>query len=141
MLFMKKKKKRLQQLDTVIGAETVLQGNITVETSLRIDGKVLGEVVCEGDVTIGEGGFVESSVTARNIIIAGSLRGMAKASEKLHILPTGNFSGTTMLNSIVIEEGGIFEGESKMNHRDSLNDTVEVNNVEQNDLQLEETAN
>jgi cytoskeletal protein CcmA (bactofilin family) len=111
---MKRKKKKLQHLDTIIGPETIITGNIKIKTSLRVDGKVYGEVECEGDVTIGEEGYVETSVKARNIIIAGKVTGKVHATEKLHILSTGSFSGSTILNSIVIDEGGIFQGESTM---------------------------
>jgi cytoskeletal protein CcmA (bactofilin family) len=95
-------------MDTVIGSETTIEGKISTEASLRIEGKVFGEVHCQGDLTIGEGGIVETIVSARNIIIAGTVRGNITASGKLHLLATGKFSGNTKIASLIIDEGGIF---------------------------------
>jgi cytoskeletal protein CcmA (bactofilin family) len=141
---LKRKNKKLQNLDTVIGPETVIHGNINIKTSLRVDGKVFGEVICDGDITIGESGYVESSIVARNIIIAGSASGKVQATEKLHILSTGSFNGSTLLNAIVIEEGGVFQGDSKMQKdKDSKDskDFDELNDAELSEEKIEEIAN
>jgi cytoskeletal protein CcmA (bactofilin family) len=137
----KKKNKKLQNLDTVIGPETVIHGNINVKTSLRVDGKVFGEVICDGDITIGESGYVESSIIARNIIIAGSASGNVQANEKLHILSTGSFNGSTILNAIVIEEGGVFQGESMMQKDKEDKEFDELTNVELSEEKVGEIAN
>jgi cytoskeletal protein CcmA (bactofilin family) len=141
VFFLKKKNKKLQNLDTIIGPETVVHGNINIKTSLRVDGKVFGEVICDGDVTIGETGYIESSIIARNITIAGSVSGKVQATEKLHILSTGSFNGSTVLNAIVIEEGGVFQGDSTMQQKRNDKDFEDLTDVELTEENVENIAN
>jgi len=80
-----------------------------------------------GDVIIGEKGHVESSIKGRNIIIAGSINGSLISTEKLHIQSTGKFSGSAQINSIVIDEGGSYQGESKMNKAEEAKEPESLN--------------
>lgn len=109
------KSKKLDAVDTVIGKETSIEGNVKLSTSLRVDGKVYGAIECEGDLTIGKSGHVENTIRARNIHIAGTVVGDLMATEKVHILSSGKFTGKAEMKGLVIEEGGIFDGQSHMN--------------------------
>lgn len=100
--------------DTVIGEGSVFEGRIRSEAGVRIEGAITGDVESSGDVIIGEKGVVKSNISARNIIIAGAVQGNVTAKEKLTILSSGRLNGNTTTASLVIEEGGIFSGSSKM---------------------------
>lgn len=106
---------KTKTFDTIIGAETTIEGSIRLKTSLRVEGKIIGEVECDGDVIIGKEGSIEPKIKAKNIIVSGIVKGDLYASEKLHILTGGSFSGKAKMNGIIIEEGGQFNGESSMN--------------------------
>lgn len=126
-----KEAKKLANIDTIIGAETVVEGKITLHSSVRIDGKVYGEVECDGDVTIGESGYVETYIKARNIIIAGTVEGTVKATEKLHVFGTGKLNGSAIMSNLIIEDGGHFTGQSSMNRQseeteEDSNDEIEA---------------
>ncbi|MCA0972049.1 polymer-forming cytoskeletal protein [Halobacillus litoralis] len=108
------KKPQVDSVDTIIGADTTLEGKIHSKTSLRVEGKIHGDVHVDGDVTVGKEGSLDHTVSARNITIAGSIEGTLEASEKLHILSSGHFKGKATMGSIEIEEGATFEGESGM---------------------------
>lgn len=110
----KQSMKNLEATETIVGAETIIEGKIIVQTSLRVEGEVHGDIECEGDITIGEKGLVEHSISSRNVTIAGTVNGEINASGKVHILSSGKLCGNATMTSIVIDEGGIFEGESKM---------------------------
>src|SRR5690625_6255401 len=68
-MFRKKETGNEKTIDTIIGPATIIEGNITHPKSLRIDGKIIGEVHCDGDVFIGKTGYVEPLVNARNLNI------------------------------------------------------------------------
>lgn|SRR5690554_5272167 len=108
----KSKEKQLQQVDTVISTGTVIEGKIVHETSLRIDGKIYGEIKCEGDVYIGTSGFAEEKISAKNIFISGEVKGELIATNKIHIKQTGKVSGDVQCDGLTIDEGGIFNGNS-----------------------------
>ncbi|MBU9712343.1 bactofilin family protein [Evansella tamaricis] len=110
----KKNEKQLNEISTVIGELTTVEGNLNVESSIRIDGKVYGEVICSGDVTVGKDGYVERNLKARNLFIAGKVCGDVEVENKVHILETGFFEGSATMSTIVIEENGQFQGKSLM---------------------------
>jgi cytoskeletal protein CcmA (bactofilin family) len=104
----------LHTTDTLIGEGSLFEGKIKSEASIRIEGQVTGDVDCAGDVTIGEHGVVKSNVIARNVILAGTVNGNVQCKGKLTIRSTGRLNGNTTAQSLVIDEGGIFQGMSKM---------------------------
>ncbi|MBH0231313.1 bactofilin family protein [Halobacillus yeomjeoni] len=108
------KKPQVDAVDTVIGADTKMEGKIHSETSLRVEGSYKGEIHIKGDLTVGKEGTITHAVKARNITIAGKVEGTLQATEKLHILSSGHFKGKAVIGSIMIEEGATFDGESHM---------------------------
>lgn len=117
--------KKLNEMATIIGEETTVEGTLNVNSSLRIDGKVFGEIKCSGDVTIGKGGYIENTITARNLLIAGKVKGNAKIENKIHIYDTGHFEGSAEMGIIVIDENGFFQGESRMKGPDNVSKSEE----------------
>ncbi|MCR6096406.1 polymer-forming cytoskeletal protein [Salipaludibacillus agaradhaerens] len=110
----KKNEKKLSEVSTIIGEETVFKGSLDVNSSVRIDGQVDGDVTCYGDVTIGKTGRVENDLKARNLFLAGAVKGNVKVEGKIHIYDTGSLEGKAEMSTIIIEEKGRFHGESIM---------------------------
>ncbi|WP_010097968.1 bactofilin family protein [Ornithinibacillus scapharcae] len=106
------KKKDEQVIQTIIGSETVIEGKITLPNSLRVDGKVIGEIDCSGDVYIGKDAYVEPSIKAKNVVIAGEVKGEVETIEKIQIEAKGKLNGNATSRGIVIEDGGLFSGNS-----------------------------
>jgi cytoskeletal protein CcmA (bactofilin family) len=100
--------------DTLIGEGSQFEGRIKSEASVRVEGTVTGDLECTGDVTIGEQGIVKSNIIARNIIIAGAVHGNVLTKGMLKITSTGKLFGNTTTPSLMIDEGGFFQGTSKM---------------------------
>lgn len=100
--------------DTLIGEGSIFEGKIKSEAGVRIEGQIIGDIECEGDVTVGEKGVVQSNIIARNVIIAGTVNGNIQARSKLSIKQKGKLFGNMSAVSISIEEGSIFEGTSRM---------------------------
>ncbi|MEX2459865.1 MAG: polymer-forming cytoskeletal protein [Paenibacillaceae bacterium] len=114
MFKIKKKRMNPNITDTLVGEGSQFEGRIKSEASLRIEGMVTGDMECTGDVTVGEHGVVKSNITARNIVIAGSVHGNIMTKGTLKITSTGKLHGNTTAASLMIDEGGIFQGTSKM---------------------------
>src|SRR5690625_4540101 len=118
-----RKNRKQKMVDTIISSETIIEGKVIHPTSLRIDGKIYGEIDCEGEVYIGKTGYVEPYIKARNINIAGEVKDELYALDKVHIQPSGILSGSSTTKGIVIEDGGTFNGESTIRQGD---DTFEI---------------
>lgn len=101
------------KVETLVGKGTKVNGKIYVVGSLRIEGKVEGEIKAGGDVFIGEEGLVVASVYGRNINIAGEVQGNVDAMEKLEIVPTGKLFGDIRMSKLIIEDGATFKGKSE----------------------------
>lgn len=80
------------------------------ETSIRIEGQIQGEIDCAEDVTIGEGGIAQARIHARDVIIAGKVIGDISSKGKIIVTPTGELIGNVQVRSIIIEDGGMFNG-------------------------------
>ncbi|MFC1566464.1 polymer-forming cytoskeletal protein [bacterium] len=108
-------KKTLPKVETIIGLDTSLMGDIRMESgTIRIDGKIeSGSVTSEG-IIVGEKGIVKGDVKARIIIIAGNVEGDVYATERLEILPEAKVLGDVYTVSLSIAEGSVFEGNCKM---------------------------
>lgn len=111
--------------DTVVGEGSQFEGRIKSEASLRIEGAITGDIECTGDVTVGEQGLVKSNIIARNIIIAGTVYGNIISKGILKITAVGKLYGNTTAASLTIEEGGLFQGTSKMESKAMLNEKQE----------------
>jgi cytoskeletal protein CcmA (bactofilin family) len=113
-MFKKSKKINPNTTDTLIGAGTTFEGKIKSEASLRIEGQITGDIDCIGDVILGEQGIARSNITARNITIAGIVHGNIQSKAQLTITATGQLLGNVSTHALIIAEGGIFQGQSRM---------------------------
>ncbi|THF79868.1 bactofilin family protein [Cohnella fermenti] len=106
--------------DTLIGEGTVFNGKITSQASIRLEGEVRGDIECEGDVIIGERGSAHSDIVARNVILAGKVTGNVSAKGKLVLKTTGFLLGDLQAQELEVEPGGVFQGTSRMELKESL---------------------
>ncbi|WP_314590572.1 polymer-forming cytoskeletal protein [Paenibacillus terrigena] len=111
---MMRRQKKLRLTDTLIGQGTTMDGHLTCQTNLRIEGHFQGEIEASGTVTIGEQGVATANIQARELMIAGKVYGDVTTKGKLIITSKGQFHGNYHGSSIIIHEGGIFSGESRM---------------------------
>ncbi|MCY9667142.1 polymer-forming cytoskeletal protein [Paenibacillus alginolyticus] len=111
--------------DTLIGEGTTFEGRIKSAASIRIEGGITGDIECAGDVIIGENGVVKSNISARDVVLAGNVQGNIITKGKLTITSTGSLQGNISAASFVIEEGGQFQGNSKMDSKTSTSAPIQ----------------
>jgi cytoskeletal protein CcmA (bactofilin family) len=99
---------------TLIGSDAFFEGTISCNEGIRIDGRFKGRIECGGDLVISDAGKVEGEVIARGVIVAGELSGSVTARECLHVSKSGKLYGDIFATRLVMEPGGIFEGNSHM---------------------------
>lgn len=96
---------------TVLHASTTVRGDVETEGVLRVDGRLEGSIVRAESVVLGAGGAIVGDVSARQIIVGGTIQGNVSAGTKLEIQPTGIVTGDIRTVSIVIHEGGVVRGQ------------------------------
>ena len=104
-----------------LGSGTYVEGNIKTESSVRVDGTIKGKLICKNTLTVGVNGQIEGEIEAKNAIIGGKINGKIKVAEKLVLESKSALMGEIKASKIIIEEGAIFEGTSKMGKKDEIN--------------------
>ena len=99
---------------SVIGSGSVWQGNFETDGSVRLDGKVSGEVKAAGTVIITQTAHVNAVIQARFVVIGGSFDGQLYCSERLELLPTSRIKGSMTTPQISVGEGAFIDGEIHM---------------------------
>jgi len=99
---------------TVVGVGARLEGNVVSAGSLRIDGQVKGQINADGDVTLSPQSQVEADIRAQNVSVAGRFKGNIAVKGKAHLARGGRVDGNITSKTLVVEEGGIFHGQSIM---------------------------
>lgn len=101
-------------VETLIGASTHVEGTVRVQGSLRVDGRVTGQLSVDGRCEIGADGYVEATVSATELTVAGRIAGDVEVTGRLHVLSTGSIVGDVRTRVLVVEEGGTIDGRCLM---------------------------
>lgn len=103
-----------QRINTIIGHETVLLGNILCQGSLRVDGTINGDLDVDGDVYIGDTALITGNITAKSLTIGGVVEGNITAEGILKLLSTAKLNGDIKVAGFIADNGGIFIGRCHM---------------------------
>jgi cytoskeletal protein CcmA (bactofilin family) len=88
-----------------------IRGEVFGDEDLQIDGELSGSVKLAGArVSIGPEGRVAGNITAREIIVRGTLKGNLRASERILMGSTGRWEGDGVSPRLAIEEGATVRG-------------------------------
>lgn len=102
------------EINTLLGRGSEFEGKLTFEGTVRIDGKLKGEVFSDDVLVIGEGALVEAEIDIGEIIIQGTVVGNIRAKRGIEIHAPGRVKGDLTTPSLQIDKGVIFEGRSFM---------------------------
>jgi len=111
MLFSKKKG---LTIDTLIGRDTVIEGDLSFSGGLRLDGRVRGNVVAaDGQPTmlvVSENGRVEGEVRVAHLVLNGTVTGPVHAGELLELQAKARVHGEVHYAALEMQQGAIVEG-------------------------------
>jgi len=97
-----------------VGSSTVVEGKIKTDGSIRIEGKLVGDLVSKANAALGSNGVVEGTLHARNVTVAGKIVGTVTASEKLILETRSMVKGDIRAAQLVVDEGAVFDGHCAM---------------------------
>lgn len=96
------------------GQGTVLDGDITTEGDIRIDGRVNGDITSKAKVVVGATGVVDGNIFCQNAYVDGRVNGHIEVAELLILSRTASVSGNIKITKLVVEEGARFSGTCSM---------------------------
>ena len=91
-----------------------LEGTLQLTGTFRINGTAKGKIISEQTVILGEGAKVEGQIEGNRVVIAGRFDGVIFAKGRVEIQPKGIVTGEIHAPCLVIEPGGIFDGQCHM---------------------------
>ena len=106
----------------IISAGTVIEGKIRSQGSVRIDGKLVGELTASESLAVGLTGEIEGNVSAKNVTIGGKVRGTINAAEKVVFEGKSVIRADIRATRLIIDEGSIFDGKIAMTDRSPASD-------------------
>ncbi len=98
----------------LIGAGTVIEGDIRSAGDIRIDGTVFGHVHSKAKVVVGTTGVIEGDVNSQNADISGTIKGKINVSELSFLKSTARITGDIVTGKLVVEVGASFTGSCNM---------------------------
>ncbi len=101
-------------LNGFLDAGSHMEGELSFEDTFRVDGKLTGKVTSKGDLVVGERGEVDGVVEVGRVYVSGTLKGTVTATARIEITASGRLLGDIQAPTLVIEEGGFYEGRCTM---------------------------
>ena len=98
-------------INTVIGRGSVSEGRFRVDTGIRVDGVLKGELISSGTLIVGESGVIEADVKVNDALVSGRIVGTLAAEDKVHLQALSAFVGRIKTRTLIVEEGAIFKAE------------------------------
>jgi cytoskeletal protein CcmA (bactofilin family) len=92
------------------------EGKLCFQGTVRIGGTFRGEIYTPDTLIVGEGARVQGQIEAGTVIISGEVSGSVRAKHRVEIHRPAVFRGDILTPSLSVDEGVIFEGQSKMAH-------------------------
>ena len=107
--------KLLQEaITSIVGEDVNINGDLISNTSIRIDGKVMGNVTAQKLIIVRKNAEIKGDLSYKNVIVFGKLIGSVTAAE-VQIKKTGTIHGNISVQAIEIEMGGKYNGSLVMN--------------------------
>lgn len=109
-----KASKSHNRIDSLIGAGTTIEGNVTFSGGLRIDGEVRGNVCASRDqpstLVISEHARVDGEVDVSHLVINGTVNGPVRSGEFLELQPRARVTGDVEYSAVEMHLGAIVQG-------------------------------
>src|SRR5215218_441913 len=99
--------------ETVLGTNSTLEGHLSSSANVRLDGTFTGTLEIGGNVLVGETAQINADINAKNISIAGAVRGNVSG-KKVQLLRTGRIWGDIHATALTTEEGAFIDGKITM---------------------------
>lgn len=98
----------------LIGAGTIIEGEVKANGDLRVDGTIMGSVSSKSKVVVGSTGQIQGDIFCQNADISGSVKGKITVAEMLFLKATAKVNGDIVTGKLVVEVGASFTGNCNM---------------------------
>lgn len=104
---------------TTIALGTTLNGDVECDSDMRIDGNIIGNVMCKGKVVLGPSAIVQGDMTTVNADVFGTVNGNLKTDDLTCLKAASTVNGNINTGRLQIEANAVFNGQCKMTSGDT----------------------
>lgn len=104
-------------ITAIIEQGCTFEGNLSLNGTARIAGNVQGTIYSNETLIICEGAIINADINGDIILISGIVKGNIKATGRVEIRKPARFEGTITAPGLIVEEGVIFHGTTKMREK------------------------
>jgi cytoskeletal protein CcmA (bactofilin family) len=105
------------KIDSVIGKETAIKGDLNINGSMKVDGSIEGNIDIKESLFAGRGSFIKGKVTCHSAIVGGKIEGDIDAQELLEFQTGAQMFGDISCKGLIVQEGVFFEGNCRMSQK------------------------
>ena len=113
-MFRKQANKPQNRIDSLIGAGTKIEGNVSFAGGLRVDGEVKGNVTATGDqpstLVVSEQARIDGEIRVSHLVVNGAINGPVFSAEFLELQAHSRVKGDVHYNSLEMHLGAVVEG-------------------------------
>jgi cytoskeletal protein CcmA (bactofilin family) len=102
------------EITAFLGKGTEFKGVLSFEGTIRVDGKVDGEIISKDTLIASDGAFLQGEISVGTLILSGKIVGNINAGQKVHLLAPANVQGNIKTPKLIVEEGVTFDGKCEM---------------------------
>lgn len=110
----KKSNNATESQRNIIGATTVIIGDISSDGDFRIDGKVEGNVKTSGRLIVGKEGIIIGTIECINADVEGKVSGKLTCSSTLSLKASSVIDGEVYIEKLAVEPGATFNATCNM---------------------------
>jgi cytoskeletal protein CcmA (bactofilin family) len=99
---------------TVIGAGITIEGEVTTDEDVIVQGTLRGKLIAKEAVSIEQGGAVEADISGGPVVVAGSVTGNIASSDRVDLQNGARVVGNVRATRITIADGAQFKGNVDM---------------------------
>jgi len=113
-MFRKKVNKPQNRIDSLIGAGTMIEGNINFTGGLRVDGEIRGNVIAAGDkpstLVVSEQARIDGEIHVSHLVVNGTINGPVHSAEFLELQAHSRVKGDVHYNTLEMHLGAVVDG-------------------------------
>jgi cytoskeletal protein CcmA (bactofilin family) len=95
---------------SLLSANLTVIGDIESEGTVRLDGRLEGSIRRAAIVILGSGASIKGNITAREVLVGGTVEGNIDAADRIELQPSAVVTGDIDAGAVLIREGGIIRG-------------------------------
>jgi cytoskeletal protein CcmA (bactofilin family) len=103
-----------ESYQNILSNDVTIVGSLKFTNDLVVDGSIEGEVVSEGNLTVGDNARIKGEIKTRSVVVYGTVEGNVTVDERCILKSSANLMGDVSAGMLSIEEGACFSGRSSV---------------------------